>query len=95
MAHGKLKFRAHAIRRMFEQAIAEADVEYVFSSGEEIRVYPEDRPYPSRLVLGWVGGRPLHVVAADDAEAGETIIITVYQPDPLRWDETFRRRLRQ
>jgi hypothetical protein len=80
---------------MFEQAIAEADVEYVLSSGEEIRAYPEDKPYPSKLVLGWVGNRPLHVVAAEHTAAGETIIITVYEPDPLRWDASFRRRLRQ
>jgi hypothetical protein len=80
---------------MFEQAIAETDVEHVLSSGEEIRAYPEDKPYPSRLVLGWIGNRPLHVVAADDSSAEETIIITVYEPDPSQWETDFRRRLKR
>jgi hypothetical protein len=32
----------------------------------------------------------LHVVAADHDEANETIIITVYEPDPTIWDDDFR-----
>jgi hypothetical protein len=26
---------------------------------------------------------------------GKSIIITVYEPDPLRWDESFRRRIKR
>ena len=95
MSHGRLTFRVHAIQRMFEQNLTEADVEQALSSGEDIRAYPEDKPYPSRLVLGWSGNRPLHVVVADNAAADESIIITVYEPDASRWDETFRRRLKR
>jgi hypothetical protein len=57
-----------------------------------IEDYPTDTPYPSRLILGWVGARPLHVVAADNAAAQETIIVTVYEPDPLLWHPGFRQR---
>jgi hypothetical protein len=31
-------------------------------------------------------------VAADDTSAGETIIVTVHEPDPARWEDGFRRR---
>ncbi len=92
MAQHRLVYRVHAIRRMFEQGISESDVERVMASADVIKEYPEDKPYPSRLVLGFVGGRPLHVVAADNTAGAETIIITVYEPDPRRWDESFRRR---
>jgi len=34
--------------------------------------------------------RPLHVVAADVEITGETIIITVYEPDPDIWNTDFR-----
>lgn len=54
--------------------------------------YPDDTPYPSRLVLGWVGSRPLHVVAADYPEDENTIVITVYEPEPNQWEAGFRRR---
>ena len=86
----RLVFRVHAIRRMFERQITPRDVRGVLETGELIEEYPNDTPYPSRLVLGWRGPRPLHVVAADVTDAWETIVITVYEPDPSRWEPGFR-----
>jgi hypothetical protein len=54
--------------------------------------YPDDTPYPSRLMLGWRGSRPIHIVVAEAADAGERIVITVYEPDTDLWEEGFRRR---
>ena len=90
MGYKKLLFRVHAVQRMFERGISPEDVRAVVATGEIVRDYPDDAPYPSRLILGWRGNRPLHVVAADYHEAQETIIITVYQPDPDQWEEDFR-----
>ena len=50
--------------------------------------------YPSRLVLGWRGGRPLHVVAAYNATDDETIVVTVYEPATADWEPDFRRKTR-
>ena len=61
----RLVFRVHAIQRMFQREISVAHVRQVLSTGEVIESYPDDTPYPSRLVLGWCEGRPLHVVVAD------------------------------
>ena len=88
----KVTFRVHAVRRMFERGISEADVHEALSAGEEIAVYPDDLPYPSRLLLRWRGGRPLHLVVAYNARDDENIIITVYEPDPAQWDDGFKRR---
>jgi hypothetical protein len=77
---------------MFERRIAEEDVRKVLAEGEEIAAYPDDKPYPSRLLLGWSGRRPLHVVAAYNAEDDETIVVTVYEPDPALWQDGLRRR---
>lgn len=85
-------YRAHALRRMFERQIPPSVVESVVRSGTTIETYPEDTPYPSRLVLGWVQGRPVHVVLADNRDGDEVVVITVYQPDPARWDASFSRR---
>jgi Domain of unknown function (DUF4258) len=90
----KLFFRAHSVRRMAERGISVADVQYVLASGEMIVSYPSDTPYPSRLMLGFAAGRPLHVVAADDEASGITFVITVYEPSSDVWDETYRRRKR-
>ena len=85
-------YRVHAVRRMFERGISEADVDKVLSEGEEIAAYPEDTPYPSRLLLGWRNDRPLHVLVAYNARDDGQIIITVYEPDPALWDDGFKRR---
>jgi Domain of unknown function (DUF4258) len=84
----KFIFRNHAVKRMFERSISVDDVRAVLIGGRTIQDYPEDTPYPSRLVLGWIGERPLHVVAADTPE-GDHIIVTVYEPDPAVWAPGF------
>lgn len=87
----KLIFRKHALQRMFQRSIRVEDVHAVLSGGKSIIDYPDDSPYPSRLMLGWCGERPIHVVAADTTES-ETIIITVYEPDPALWEPGFERK---
>lgn len=94
MADYEMKFRLHAVQRMFERRITDEDVRHVIESGEVIQEYVDDKPYPSRLLLGWVARRPLHVVVADNHEDRMTIVITVYEPDGALWEEDFRRRRR-
>ena len=72
MTFDRLVFRVHAIQRMALRDISEAEVRAVLTTGEAIEEYPDDTPFPSRLVLGWVGSRPLHVVAADNPEEEDT-----------------------
>jgi hypothetical protein len=90
---GKIIFRTHAIIRMFQRRVDEKDVRTVLETGEIIEAYPDDTPYPSRLMLGWLGSRPLHVVAAENIAANETIVITVYEPEQNKWSHNFKRRI--
>ena len=78
-------------RRMAGRVVSEVDIGDVLEHGEMIEERPDDAPYPTRVVLGWAGSRPLHVVAAE-GEEDETIIVTVYEPGPDRWTDGFRRR---
>ncbi|MGD2147577.1 MAG: DUF4258 domain-containing protein [Anaerolineae bacterium] len=89
-----LVFRVHAIQRMFERGIKVEDVREALATGRTIETYPTDKPYPSRLVLGWRGARPIHVVAADNRHQRETIVITVYEPNPDQWEPGFDTRRR-
>jgi hypothetical protein len=77
---------------MYQRRINEDQVRHVVETGETIEDYPEDFPYPSRLVLGWEGLRPIHVVVADNPDDKENIVITVYEPDPSEWETDFKRR---
>lgn len=88
----EVKFSGHALRRMFERGIGVDNVLAVIASGEIISEYPEDTPFPSYLMLGFVKSRPIHVVAAMDILNEVCHIITAYPPDPTQWNTDFRTR---
>jgi hypothetical protein len=92
MIQRRLIFRDHATRRMMQRGIRARDIRFVLEHGEVIENYPDDTPYPSQLLLGWVRGRPLHVVAAEHLTLPFTFIITVYEPDPNNWEPDFTHR---
>lgn len=95
MGSDRLVFRVHAIQRMFERQVRPDDVRHLLQRGEIIADYPDDKPFPSQLVLGWISARPLHVVVAHNRLAGEKIVVTVYEPDPAEWEAGFKRRKRE
>ena len=68
--------------------------EYIdeIENGTVIKSYPDDTPYPSRLILGFDGQRPVHVVSAYNSENDTEYVITVYEPDALKWSDDFTER---
>lgn len=93
MTSRRLIFSGHAVYRMVRRSVTDADVRAVLDAGDIIEDYPNDAPYPSALHFGVVAGRVLHVVAATDAAGNQTIVLTVYEPDPTLWDATLRKRV--
>ena len=78
---------------MFERKITADEVRYALETGVVIEEYPDDIPYPSRLILGCYKGRIIHVVAAYNILDGEIIVVTVYEPDPSEWDQECKKRI--
>ena len=64
----------------------------VLRSGEIIENYPDAKPYPSGLFLGWIEGEPLHVVAAFDSLTRWCFIITAYKPDLEHFESDYKTR---
>jgi uncharacterized protein DUF4258 len=87
-----LHFSRHAFERMFQRGIDPDAVAQVISSGEVIADYPDDQPYRSTLLLGFHGGQPVHAVVARDPGSGECHLVTIYRPDPVMWDEAYKKR---
>jgi hypothetical protein len=88
----QLLFRVHAVQRMFERNVSVKNVAQALQSGETVEDYSSEMPEPSRLVLGFQGKRPFHIVTSENVERNETTIITVYLPDPGKWTKDFRNR---
>jgi len=88
----KLIYRQHAIKRMHERRITEAEIHRALETGQVIESYPNDTTYPSVLLLGMAGTKAVHVVYADDSEGNERIIITVYEPELTIWHDDLKTR---
>ena len=92
----RVLYTQHARREMSNEPfgrILEQEVYEAVLAGEIIEDYAEDTPYPSCLVFGRPqAGRPIHAVCAHVQEEDRVIVITVYEPDPVRWID-FRRRI--
>lgn len=88
----KFSLSGHVFRRMAERGFSPDTIKSVIKNGTVIKEYQDDTPYPSRLILGFEGNRPVHVVSAyypgDDTE----YVITVYEPDSLLWSDDFTER---
>ena len=76
----QVEWKRHVLERMIERDISRPRVIKVLEKGAVIEEYAGDKPFPSALVLGFAGERPLHVVVALDADANTAFIITVYEP---------------
>lgn len=87
-----LRYSRHAFEPMFQRGIPPETIESLIRLGEIIATYPDDHPYPSYLMLGQHDGAPIHAVIAMDTETGICQVVTVYRPDPARWDAAFKTR---
>jgi hypothetical protein len=89
----QIAYRLHASKRLFERQISDSDVETILKNGEIIERYDEDYPLPSLLINGMTeNNRPLHCVVAVNEQEKQLIIVTVYEPNPLKWLNDFSRR---
>ena len=75
---------------MFERNVSVKRVRRAIQYGETIEDYSAEMSEPGRLILGFQGIRPLHVVASENPETEEIIVITVYIPDSDKWSKDFK-----
>ena len=92
MNEPKILFRVHAVQRMFERHVSVKRVLRALQTGETIEDYSSEMPEPSHLILGFQGQRPFHVVTSENLQRDETTIITVYIPNPEKWNKDFKSR---
>ena len=81
-----IRFTEHADDEAQADQLTYDEILFTALKGEVIRQYPDDKPYPSCLVLGFTfTGQAIHSVWAYNKETQWAVLITVYRPDPALW----------
>ena len=81
----------HARLRLYERQITVDDIINGIETGEIIKQYEDDKPYPSCLLLGFsVQSKYIHIVVSCDKDF--IYLITAYFPNPDIWENDFKRR---
>lgn len=83
----------HSVMQMFKRNIQLSEVQLVLNSGIIIQNYPDDKPFPSSLILGFADGKPIHLVVAFNELEASCIIVTAYHPDQKIWDKDFKKKI--
>lgn len=88
-------FKKHALARMLERRIESGYIIQALENCSIIEEYHDDRPYPSCLLLGYSGNRPLHIVLSCDPGTEIIFIITIYEPSAELWEGDYKTRRRK
>ena len=89
----RYRLTKHATIVRLERGIAIGAIEQALLTGEIVEGYPEDRPYPSCLVRGWLAsGDPLHIVCSRGDFEPALRIVTLYEPDDTLWENDYKTR---
>jgi Ser/Thr protein kinase RdoA (MazF antagonist) len=90
VAAGRIEWRKHVLQKLAERGVPQQAARDVLLKGDMIRVYSDDKPFPSALFLGYASGKPLHVVAACDETNRHVFVITAYEPSPEVFEADYR-----
>ena len=84
--NNRVRITDHADEEAFADELTYEEIYSSVIQGKIIENYPDDKPYPSCLILGRnFSGEPIHSVWAYNPGTLWVILITVYRPDPARW----------
>ncbi|MGE5239316.1 MAG: hypothetical protein ACM3ON_10975 [Chloroflexota bacterium] len=60
-----------------------------------MEAYPENKYFPSYLLLGRQGELAFHALFGTDAEGQNVRVVTAYYPSPDEWEEDLKTRRRR
>jgi len=92
VAEDQFEFSKHAVDQSILRQIRVKEIKEAIANGRVIEDYPDDKYGASCLILGWTQTqRPIHIQCSYPNR--ELIkIITLYEPNPKRWNNDFTQR---
>jgi len=92
VADEQFEFSKYAVDQSLLRQVQVQEVREVIANGQVIEDYPNDKYGSSCLISGLTQARrPIHVQCSYHSRP-LVRIITLYEPEPQRWDEDFTQR---
>lgn len=91
---GRILWTYHVNMRLGHRFIARETIIQAAETYEIVEAYPEDKYFPSYLMLGRKGDDAFHVLFGTDVEARNVRIVTAYYPSPDEWEMDLKTRRR-
>ncbi|MGE3540640.1 MAG: DUF4258 domain-containing protein [Candidatus Tectimicrobiota bacterium] len=76
----------HVNMRLQRRSIARQAILDAIDTYEVIEAYPEDKYFPSYLVLARYQEEWFHILCATDVQRSNVRIVTAYRPSPDEWE---------
>ena len=93
-AEEQFEFSKHAVDQSILRKIRVQEIREAIANGQVIEDYPDDKYGPSCLICGLTQAqRPIHIQCSYPSRP-LIKIITVYEPNPMRWNNSFTQRRR-
>lgn len=93
---GEVRISEHGYDQLSQDGIRVRDVLEGANATEQLEDYPDFAKGPSVLVLQLDNDTdPIHVVwGIPKGHNSPAVLVTAYRPDPARWSDDFRRRVK-
>lgn len=94
LREGRLLWTYHVNMRLGQRFIARETIIQAADTYEIVEAYPEDKYFPSYLLLGRAGNDAFHVLFGADVDGQNVRIITAYYPSSDEWEMNLKTRRR-
>ena len=92
---GRILWTYHVNMRLGQRFIARETIIAAAESYEVVEAYPEDKYFPSYLLLGRQGGEAFHALCGADVDGQNVRVVTAYSPSPEEWETDLKTRRRR
>lgn len=91
---GRILWTYHVNMRLGQRFIARETIIRAVDTYEIVEAYPNDKYFPSYLLLGREGADGFHVLSGADVEGQNVRIVTAYYPSLDEWETDLKTRRR-
>jgi len=91
---GRILWTYHVNMRLGRRFIARETMISAADSYEIVEAYPEDKYFPSYLLLGRKGEDSFHVLVGTDVDGRNVRVVTAYYPSLEEWEIDLKTRRR-